>query len=122
MEMLGSFEATSASKHPVSVVMELCAKRKWPLPTFLSHESGPPNAREFKCTAIVNGVEYKSNVVSRSKKDAKALACQRKYQMSDLSSDYYITQVILLASRPLLRVLPSFVAGRTAPFSFICSC
>ncbi|EYB86964.1 hypothetical protein Y032_0270g851 [Ancylostoma ceylanicum] len=76
MEMLGSFEATSASKHPVSVVMELCAKRKWPLPTFLSHESGPPNAREFKCTAIVNGVEYKSNVVSRSKKDAKALACQ----------------------------------------------
>ncbi|EYB86967.1 hypothetical protein Y032_0270g851 [Ancylostoma ceylanicum] len=104
--MLGSFEATSASKHPVSVVMELCAKRKWPLPTFLSHESGPPNAREFKCTAIVNGVEYKSNVVSRSKKDAKALACQ----------------VILLASRPLLRVLPSFVAGRTAPFSFICSC
>ncbi|KAL6732364.1 hypothetical protein Aduo_003129 [Ancylostoma duodenale] len=74
--MLESFGATSVSKHPVSMVMELCAKRKWPSPTFISHESGPPNVREFKCTAIVNGVEYKSNVVSRSKKDAKALACQ----------------------------------------------
>ncbi|VDM68519.1 unnamed protein product [Strongylus vulgaris] len=65
-----------ATKHPVSMVMELCAKRKWPAPTFISHESGPSNLREFKCTAIVNGVEYKSDVISRSKKDAKSVACQ----------------------------------------------
>ncbi|KHJ76568.1 g-patch domain protein, partial [Oesophagostomum dentatum] len=41
---------SAASKHPVSMLMELCAKRKWPSPTFISHESGPPNIREFRCT------------------------------------------------------------------------
>ncbi|VDK80241.1 unnamed protein product [Cylicostephanus goldi] len=65
-----------AAKHPVSMVMELCAKRKWLAPQFISHESGPSNMREFRCTAIVNGVEYKSDIISRSKKDAKLVACQ----------------------------------------------
>ncbi|VDO95363.1 unnamed protein product [Heligmosomoides polygyrus] len=63
-------------KHPVSMVMELCAKRKWPSPTFNHDESGPPNMREFRCTAVVNGKEYRSNVISRSKKDAKTMACK----------------------------------------------
>ncbi|KAK6050495.1 hypothetical protein COOONC_12001 [Cooperia oncophora] len=64
------------SKHPVSMLMELCAKRKWPAPTFISDERGPTNNREFRCTVIVNGKEYQSNAVSRSKKDAKSVACQ----------------------------------------------
>ncbi|WKX88695.1 hypothetical protein Q1695_008376 [Nippostrongylus brasiliensis] len=66
----------SAAKHPVSIVMELCAKRKWPPPVFNHEEKGPSNMREFRCTAIVNGKEYRSTTISRSKKDAKMLACQ----------------------------------------------
>uniref|UniRef100_A0A0K0DHY7 G-patch domain-containing protein n=1 Tax=Angiostrongylus cantonensis TaxID=6313 RepID=A0A0K0DHY7_ANGCA len=63
-------------KHPVSMVMELCTKRKWDVPTFKHSETGPSNMREFRCSAVVNGIEYQSNVVSRSKKDAKSVACR----------------------------------------------
>ncbi|KAK6032849.1 hypothetical protein OSTOST_00951 [Ostertagia ostertagi] len=66
----------SVTKHPVSMLMELCAKRKWSAPSFIHHENGPSNNREFRCTAVVNGKEYQSNVVTRSKKDAKSVACQ----------------------------------------------
>ncbi|EYC29593.1 hypothetical protein Y032_0006g3054 [Ancylostoma ceylanicum] len=50
------------------------------------------------------------------------LISKRKYRMPGLSSDYYITHLILPASRPLLRVLSSFVSEHTAPSSFISSC
>ncbi|EYC12961.1 hypothetical protein Y032_0045g1184 [Ancylostoma ceylanicum] len=43
------------------------------------------------------------------------------YQMPDISGDYYKTRVILLKSRPILHVLPSFVSEYTAPSFFICS-
>ncbi|KJH52403.1 hypothetical protein DICVIV_01380 [Dictyocaulus viviparus] len=66
----------SVTKHPVSMLMELCAKRKWATPTFNHTENGPSNMREFRCSAVVNGIEYQSNVVSRSKKDAKSIACR----------------------------------------------
>ncbi|EYB84750.1 hypothetical protein Y032_0311g2161, partial [Ancylostoma ceylanicum] len=46
---------------------------------------------------------------------------ERKCQMPGLSSDYHTTHVILPASRPLLRVLPSSVSEHTAPSSFTCS-
>ncbi|VDO54540.1 unnamed protein product [Haemonchus placei] len=63
-------------KHPVSMVMELCAKMKWPAPSFSHQESGPTNNREFRCSVTVNGKEYSSDIISRCKKDAKSVACQ----------------------------------------------
>uniref|UniRef100_A0A1I7XRN3 Protein SON n=1 Tax=Heterorhabditis bacteriophora TaxID=37862 RepID=A0A1I7XRN3_HETBA len=65
-----------AGKHPVSLVMELCAKRKWAAPVFTCMESGPPNQRVFLWKVVVNGTEYQPISASRSKKDAKSVACQ----------------------------------------------
>ncbi|KAJ1349386.1 hypothetical protein KIN20_004947 [Parelaphostrongylus tenuis] len=39
-------------KHPVSMVMELCAKRKWGAPIFKHSETGPSNMREFRCSQL----------------------------------------------------------------------
>ena len=37
-----------AEKHPVSALMEICSRRKWPSPQFVVlHESGPPHKKNF---------------------------------------------------------------------------
>uniref|UniRef100_A0AAF5PZX5 G-patch domain-containing protein n=1 Tax=Wuchereria bancrofti TaxID=6293 RepID=A0AAF5PZX5_WUCBA len=63
-------------KHPVSVLMELCSKKRWHAPQFTCLESGPSNNRRFLWKAVVNGVEYQPSVPSTSKKTGKAQACQ----------------------------------------------
>ncbi|MCP9257846.1 Protein SON [Dirofilaria immitis] len=63
-------------KHPVSVLMELCSKKRWHVPQFTCLESGPSNNRRFLWKAIVNGVEYQPSIASTSKKTGKAQACQ----------------------------------------------
>ncbi|CAD6186250.1 unnamed protein product [Caenorhabditis auriculariae] len=68
--------ADLTGKHPVSLLMELCAKRKWPNPTFTCQEFGPSNCKEFLWKVVVNGVEYQPVNGSRVKKDGKSVACQ----------------------------------------------
>ncbi|EJD75745.1 G-patch domain-containing protein [Loa loa] len=63
-------------KHPVSVLMELCSKKRWHAPQFTCLESGPSNNRRFLWKAVVNGVEYQPSTPSTSKKTGKAQACQ----------------------------------------------
>ncbi|VDD90985.1 unnamed protein product [Enterobius vermicularis] len=63
-------------KHPVSILMELCSKKKWPLPQFTCDESGPSNNRRFLWKVVVNGVEYQPALPANNKKTGKAEACQ----------------------------------------------
>ncbi|VDO31652.1 unnamed protein product [Onchocerca flexuosa] len=63
-------------KHPVSVLMELCSKKRWHAPQFTCLESGPSNNRRFLWKIVINGVEYQPSVPSTSKKTGKAQACQ----------------------------------------------
>lgn len=65
-----------SGKHPVSLVMELCTKRRWNPPIFNCLETGPPNNREFLWKVIINGIEYQPAIASRNKKDGKMVACQ----------------------------------------------
>lgn len=63
------------AKHPISSLMELCAKRKWGAPEFdLVFEHGPPHKRQFVYKVVVNGVEYQPCVAVTNKKLAKANA------------------------------------------------
>lgn len=71
-----SFGQEIAGKHPVSVLMELCSKKRWTPPSFTCLETGPPNNRRFLWKAVVNGVEYQPAVPSNNKKTGKAQACQ----------------------------------------------
>ncbi|CAI4230274.1 unnamed protein product [Auanema sp. JU1783] len=72
------------SKHPVSQLMELCTKNKWPLPQFYFSAQGPPHNREFSCSALVNNVQYETGVISRTKKDSHlslGLSKQREFKL-----------------------------------------
>lgn len=65
----------SFGKHPVSVLVEICSKRRWKVPHFqLVFESGPDHKKSFLFKAIVNGVEYLPPAPSPNKKQAKAHA------------------------------------------------
>ncbi|XP_050532828.1 protein SON [Daktulosphaira vitifoliae] len=49
-------------KHPVSLLNEFCAKRKWEVPKFDTlDESGPSHRKTFIIAVIVNGVKYCSS-------------------------------------------------------------
>ncbi|XP_001952647.1 protein SON isoform X1 [Acyrthosiphon pisum] len=49
-------------KHPVSLLNEFCAKRKWDIPKFNTlDESGPSHRKTFIMTVVVNGVQYCSS-------------------------------------------------------------
>ncbi|VBB27229.1 unnamed protein product [Acanthocheilonema viteae] len=63
-------------KHPVSILMELCSKKRWNAPQFTCLESGPSNNRRFLWKAVVNGVEYQPSIPSTNKKTGKAQTCQ----------------------------------------------
>lgn len=73
-------------KHPVSVLMELCTKKKWPAPQFTCRETGPSNNRRFLWKAVVNGVEYQPSLPSNTKKTGKAQACQVALQSLGIAS------------------------------------
>ena len=63
----------AVGKHPVSSLMELCAKRRWGNPTFtLCFEHGPAHKKQFVYKVVVNGVEYQPCVATNNKKEAKA--------------------------------------------------
>lgn len=83
------------SKHPVSLLGELSAKRKWQMPKYdLVCEAGPHHNRQFLFTVIfikhlnkleilkqyfqveMNGMVYKPPTASNNKKEAKAVAAK----------------------------------------------
>ncbi|EDO32165.1 predicted protein [Nematostella vectensis] len=60
-------------KHPISMLQEICARKKWQLPDFqLIFDHGPPHSKQFLFKVAVNGYEYQPQVVSSNKKQAKA--------------------------------------------------
>ncbi|XP_060523478.1 protein Son isoform X2 [Cylas formicarius] len=62
-------------KHPVSLLGEYTSKKKIGAPQYiLEFECGPDHKKNFLFKVIVNGVEYKPNVASANKKEAKAVA------------------------------------------------
>ncbi|XP_069744913.1 protein SON-like isoform X2 [Narcine bancroftii] len=64
-----------SGKHPVSALMEICNKRKWPPPDFLMvRDSGPDHCKHFLFKVMINGTEYKPSLASPNKKHAKASA------------------------------------------------
>jgi len=65
-----------AGKHPVSVLMELCSKRRWGPPQFTCVESGPANSRRFLWKVAVNGIEYQPAVPTGNKRTGKMQAAQ----------------------------------------------
>lgn len=65
-----------STRNPVSVVMELCAKRRWDPPSFACEDSGADHMKLFTWTVGINGVAYRPMCGSKSKKEGKAVACQ----------------------------------------------
>lgn len=62
-------------KHPVSLLGEYASKRKLGAPQYvLDFECGPDHKKNFLFKVILDGVEYKPNVASANKKEAKANA------------------------------------------------
>ncbi|XP_066142273.1 protein Son [Euwallacea fornicatus] len=66
---------TLQGKHPVSLLGEYASKRKLGAPQYLlDFECGPDHKKNFLFKVILDGVEYKPNVASANKKEAKATA------------------------------------------------
>ncbi|XP_030762013.1 protein SON isoform X1 [Sitophilus oryzae] len=71
----GQTMKTLQGKHPVSLLGEYASKRKLGAPQYLlEFECGPDHKKNFLFKVILNGVEYKPNVASANKKEAKANA------------------------------------------------
>lgn len=65
------------NKHPVSLLGELAAKRKWQLPTYTSLvEQGPQHHMQFMFTVTINGQVYTPQTSSNTKKEAKSVAAK----------------------------------------------
>lgn len=64
------------TKNPISLIMELCAKRRWDPPAFTCEDSGADHMKLFIWTVVVNGVEYRPMCGSKQKKEGKAVAAQ----------------------------------------------
>ncbi|CAO4361540.1 unnamed protein product [Caenorhabditis nigoni] len=65
-----------STKNPISLVMELCAKRRWNAPSFTCEESGADHSKMFIWTVVINNVQYRPMCGSKQKKEGKAVACQ----------------------------------------------
>lgn len=66
-----------AGKHPVSVLNELCSKRKWRQPEYsVVLDDGPAHKKEYIFKVILNNEEYQGATSCNNKKEAKALAAQ----------------------------------------------
>ena len=64
-------------QHPVSILQELCVKRKYSAPLYeIIHEDGPAHKPIFLIKCVVNNVEYVPTFSSTNKKQAKAVAAQ----------------------------------------------
>ncbi|XP_075228072.1 uncharacterized protein LOC142328268 isoform X2 [Lycorma delicatula] len=62
-------------KHPVSLLNELCSRKRYGPPIFdCCYETGPDHKKNFIFKVTVNGVEYKPSVASQNKKQAKVEA------------------------------------------------
>ena len=71
--------AAPASLNPKGAVLELCAARRWPGPSFDVHASGPAHGLVFTCTARLDAGGQSLEVCiagATSKKNAEALASQ----------------------------------------------
>lgn len=65
------------SKHPVSLLGELSARRKFGAPLYnLVMQEGPSHQRQFLYNVTINGQVYQPNVTSLNKKEAKASAAK----------------------------------------------
>lgn len=65
------------NKHPVSLLGELAAKRRWQLPTYTSLvEQGPQHHMQFMFTVTINGQVYTPPNSSNTKKEAKSVAAK----------------------------------------------
>lgn len=68
---------TLEAKHPVSLLGELAAKRKWGSPDYqVVTETGPGHQKNFLFKVTMNGMCYQPNIVSNNKKEAKANAAK----------------------------------------------
>ncbi|EGT31677.1 hypothetical protein CAEBREN_29495 [Caenorhabditis brenneri] len=65
-----------STKNPISLIMELCAKRRWDPPAFTCEDSGADHMKLFIWTVVINGVEYRPMCGSKQKKEGKAVAAQ----------------------------------------------
>ncbi|KAK3529772.1 hypothetical protein QTP86_003028 [Hemibagrus guttatus] len=76
-------------KHPVSALMELCNKKKWPQPEFVMVlHSGPDHRKNFLFKVMVNGCDYQPQTASPNKKHAKAMAATVALQaMGEIAGD-----------------------------------
>uniref|UniRef100_A0A8C1NH44 Protein SON-like n=1 Tax=Cyprinus carpio TaxID=7962 RepID=A0A8C1NH44_CYPCA len=76
-------------KHPVSALMEMCNKKKWPQPEFVMvHHSGPDHRKNFLFKVVVNGCDYQPQTASPNKKHAKAMAATVALQaMGEVAGD-----------------------------------
>ncbi|KAJ8983918.1 hypothetical protein NQ317_006722 [Molorchus minor] len=74
-------------KHPVSLLGEYASKKKLGAPQYiLEFECGPDHKKNFLFKVLLNGVEYKPNVTSCNKKEAKAAAAKLCLQQIGLLS------------------------------------
>ncbi|KAM5180359.1 protein SON [Mantella aurantiaca] len=70
-----------SGKHPISVLMELCNKKKWSPPDFtLVDDTGPDHRKRFLFKVTVNGVTCQPSQPSVTKKLAKATAAAAALQ------------------------------------------
>lgn len=69
-------------KHPVSLLGEIAAKRKWLQPCYISIESGPQHKKVFNFKVNLNNREYLPPENAVSKKLAKAMAA--KYCLQEI--------------------------------------
>ncbi|KAK7166805.1 hypothetical protein R3I93_006544 [Phoxinus phoxinus] len=87
-------------KHPVSALMEMCNKKKWPQPEFVMvHHSGPDHRKNFLFKVVVNGSDYQPQTASPNKKHAKAMAATVALQaMGEVAGDGVHTGPVFTAA------------------------
>lgn len=68
-------------KHPVSLLGELAAKHRWPVPQYTAvEEFGQPHQKQFLFQVNANGMNYTPAQLSNTKKEAKAVAARYALQ------------------------------------------
>lgn len=77
-------------KHPVTVLQEVCRKRKWNQPVYsIVSEDGPPHKPHFLMKCTLNQVDYIPSFSSPNKKLSKALAavvCLQAFGLIDCNA------------------------------------
>ncbi|XP_016422171.1 ribonuclease 3-like [Sinocyclocheilus rhinocerous] len=94
------YDVYCAGKHPVSALMEMCNKKKWPQPEFVMvHHSGPDHRKNFLFKVVVNGCDYQPQTASPNKKHAKAMAATVALQaMGEVAGDGVYTGPVFTAA------------------------